>query len=372
MTSATAITTANQLILFEYNHATLDALVQESLDIFNILFQRSGKFALSFSGGKDSHALLAVYIYWMKITGKKLDMVVVFADTKLESRNLMATLDRVEKFCSDFDIEFIRTQPLRSFWMLLFGWGYPLPSWKLRWCTRALKVQPIERIKRITLTGVHYGESARRDHSISKRALNSSGCGSNECGATEIKDRIEPIVNWRNCHVWDWIAEAELLHGCLPEGTLNDLQSIYVVAQDEHGSTRMGCEMCPVIAKSTLQEKADKGISSQLGLTLRGILDQLIEAKRLPCPKGGHGAIHVDERIKVWVQIRPLLPQMVDAGLIAESDILEVELALKNRTYPPSYSSDHVSLNECLAYRESEAISRKKKSNEGQSSLFDL
>lgn len=90
---------------------------------------------LSLSGGKDSSAL-AVYM-----RGKVDGMEYVFCDTQKELPETYEYLAKLEAFLGK---PIVRLNPDRGFdhWLEVYG-GY-LPSTRMRWCTRQLKLRPFE------------------------------------------------------------------------------------------------------------------------------------------------------------------------------------------------------------------------------------
>jgi hypothetical protein len=91
---------------------------------------------LGLSGGKDSSAL-AVYM-----RGRVPEMEYVFCDTKKELPETYEFLSRLEAFLGK---KIVRLNDDRGFdhWLHVYG-GY-LPSSRMRWCTRQLKLKPFER-----------------------------------------------------------------------------------------------------------------------------------------------------------------------------------------------------------------------------------
>lgn len=91
---------------------------------------------LSLSGGKDSTAL-AVYM-----RGRVPDMEYVFCDTDKELEETYEYLKKLEAFLGK---EIVKLRDDRGFdhWLKIYG-GY-LPSSKMRWCTKVLKIKPFER-----------------------------------------------------------------------------------------------------------------------------------------------------------------------------------------------------------------------------------
>jgi 3'-phosphoadenosine 5'-phosphosulfate sulfotransferase (PAPS reductase)/FAD synthetase len=90
---------------------------------------------LSLSGGKDSSAL-AVFM-----RGKVPEMEYVFCDTQKELPETYEYLDRLQAYLGK---PIVRLNATRGFdhWLQLYG-NY-LPSGRMRWCTRMLKIKPFE------------------------------------------------------------------------------------------------------------------------------------------------------------------------------------------------------------------------------------
>ena len=90
---------------------------------------------LGLSGGKDS-AALAVYMH------KKVpNMEYFFCDTQKE---LAETYDYLEKLKARLGISITYLSPERGFDHWLEVYGGVLPSPQVRWCTKQLKIKPLE------------------------------------------------------------------------------------------------------------------------------------------------------------------------------------------------------------------------------------
>jgi hypothetical protein len=91
---------------------------------------------LSLSGGKDSTAL-AIYM-----RDRVPEMEYVFCDTKKELPETYEYLDRLQGYLGR---QIVRLNAERGFdhWLQIYG-GY-LPSSRMRWCTKMLKIIPFER-----------------------------------------------------------------------------------------------------------------------------------------------------------------------------------------------------------------------------------
>jgi len=92
---------------------------------------------LGISGGRDS-AALAVY---MRQTRPELSLEYFFTDTGKELQEVYDFLDRLEGFLGR---PIIRLNPDRDFDFWLKEYNHFLPSPRTRWCTRQLKLRPLE------------------------------------------------------------------------------------------------------------------------------------------------------------------------------------------------------------------------------------
>ena len=185
--------------------------------------------SLAWSGGKDSSATLTLLMYLLdtgKIARPK-SLTVFYADTRQElpplaiaARHIMDELEergiRVEVVTAPMD---------KRFMVYILGRGVPPPNNNtLRWCTRQIKIDPMEQALRdrlneldgqiLMITGVRQGESAIRDRRIEM----SCGKDGAECGqgwyqqvlpnAKGLRGRLAtlaPLLHWRVCHVWEWL-----------------------------------------------------------------------------------------------------------------------------------------------------------------------
>lgn len=184
---------------------------------------------VAWSGGKDSSATLTLIMYLLdagKIPCPK-SLTVFYADTRQEliplavaARHIMDELEergiRVEVVTAPMD---------KRFMVYILGRGVPPPNNNtLRWCTRQIKIDPMEQALRdrldeldgqiLMITGVRQGESAIRDRRIEM----SCGKDGAECGqgwyqqvlpnAKGLRGRLAtlaPLLHWRVCHVWEWL-----------------------------------------------------------------------------------------------------------------------------------------------------------------------
>lgn len=166
---------------------------------------------LAFSGGKDS-----IVIYDLALKSK----------VKFDAHFSMTTLDPPEviKFIKDNYPYVIWEKPKRSFFKIIEE-EKQLPTRKIRFCCRLLK--EIGGSGRIVITGIRKSESRFR----AKRQ------SFEESRIVKGKFFCNPIIEWSEVDVWDYIRENNLKY-C----------SLY-----DNGKKRIGCLFCPMQGKTGME-----------------------------------------------------------------------------------------------------------------------
>lgn len=241
--------------------------------------------AIAFSGGKDSTALLTL-VLWLLISGKlprPKRLIIFYADTRLEfpalHRSALKILAQAEMLNAVDEPDWIEVEvvhaPLdKRFLVYILGRGVPPPNnATFRWCTRQIKVDPMQALladrlasvpgKVLMLTGVREGESAARDARIKM----SCGRDGAECGqgwyqevlpeAKGIRGRLAvlaPLLHWRVCHVWEWLrfSAPAAEHGGWPTALLAE---VYGGDEAEEINARTGCVGCPLVDADTVLDR---------------------------------------------------------------------------------------------------------------------
>lgn len=247
-------------------------LTAESLRVYGGLYDH---WAIAFSGGKDSSAVVTVVI-WLILTGRipaPVSLTILMSDTRMELPPLFTTAMKImeEVRARDFGAKVVMPVMEDRFFVYMFGRGVPPPSNTFRWCTAQLKIEPMIAAlaglrdqfgkKFLMLTGVRIGESAARD----ARIQISCGKNNSECGqgwfqtATPeaVADTLAPLLHWRLCHVWDWLT------GLVPEGYDHGFSTKLIAAvygQDENLEThaRTGCVGCNLASRDFALEEIIK------------------------------------------------------------------------------------------------------------------
>lgn len=261
-----------QPTLFDGDRMRLSDAIDLTAQSLNVYGKTYKHWALAFSGGKDSSATLAAVIYLIRsgrVQAPK-SLTILYADTRMELPPLHATAMTILR---EVEALGIRTQVVLPemddrFFVYMFGRGVPPPSNTFRWCTSHLKIEPMVKAlkalrdeqgeKFLMLTGVRIGESAQRDARIAVSCgKNNSECGQGwfqEATPEAVADTLAPLLHWRLCHVWDWLA------GHVPEDLAHGFSTRFIAAiygQDENLEThaRTGCVGCNLASRDLALEQ---------------------------------------------------------------------------------------------------------------------
>jgi DNA sulfur modification protein DndC len=249
----------------------VDAIDQTavSLNLYGGLYDH---WAIAYSGGKDSSAVVTVVV-WLIVTGRvkaPKSLTVIMSDTRMELPPLFITAMLILSELRAKGIRTIVVTPTMEdrFFVYMLGRGVPPPSNTFRWCTPQLKIEPMVAAlaalrdehgkKFLMLTGVRLGESAARDGRIALSCgRNNSECGQGwfqEATPEAVADTLAPLLHWRLCHVWDWLT------GLVPEGYDHGFSTKLIAAvygQDEDLEThaRTGCVGCNLASRDFALEQ---------------------------------------------------------------------------------------------------------------------
>lgn len=246
--------------LFQNQRTTLEDAVEMALDSLRAYAPHYRHWAIAYSGGKDS-TTLATLIPWAILTGRiprPESLTILYADTRQELPPLQMTAMHLmdDLRIEGFDAQVVLPEMDDRFYVYMLGLGVPPPSNTFRWCTPKIKIEPMHKAleglrasageKLLMLTGVRLGESEARDARIAVSCSKDSG----ECGqgwmqvATpeSLADTLAPLLNWRICHVYDWLYFDPYDHGFRVDGIAD------VYGEDE---VRTGCVGCNLASKDT-------------------------------------------------------------------------------------------------------------------------
>jgi 3'-phosphoadenosine 5'-phosphosulfate sulfotransferase (PAPS reductase)/FAD synthetase len=193
----------------------------------------------SFSGGKDSTAM----VLHMIERSDHLDEV-MFCDTTMEFPAMIRHVERVRKVIEAAGIKFTTLRAERDFEYYLtsvdapnrkptsahFGVpGYGWPSFKIRWCTKHLKIKLIE----------EHLESLRGRYEVFQYI----GIAADEDYRMDKKNNQDPLHR-HPLRDWGWDEETALQY-CYGRGY--DWEGLYELFKDEKtGRSRVSCWCCPL------------------------------------------------------------------------------------------------------------------------------
>lgn len=231
---------------------------EESINIFEQLHKKNKRWVVTYSGGKDSTALVVLSLY-MKTLHPDIDLNITYSDTMMEIPQMSAVaysfLTAIEKRYPA-QVKIVKPEIEDTYWVRMIGRGYPPPGPRFRWCTPKIKIKPSRKLHEdsgLFITGLRVGESQQRDIRLKSSCLNG---GANECGSDvwvnqKGIDVAAPIIHWTADEVWYFL----MIPGkkAIPETQL---------VVDLYGNTamRFGCWMCTVVKKDkTMMALAKSG-----------------------------------------------------------------------------------------------------------------
>ena len=267
----------NQQFLFGSGKMSEAEAIGLTIASMNEYGPRHNHWVIAWSGGKDSTATLTVILNLLDagLIAPPKSLTVCYADTRMEIPPLWISARVIMQHLDRRGIEVIEAvAPMeKRFLPYMLGRGVPPPSNTFRWCTGAIKVEPMERAvegifsrtgeKLLVITGVRQGESAVRDGRIT---MSCSKDGA-ECGQgwyqtgldNDIASTLAPILHWRLCMVWDWLkifapAQGRNLIEAYPGLTgggwdTSILADAYGGDEAEEINARTGCMGCPLASK---------------------------------------------------------------------------------------------------------------------------
>lgn len=337
---------------------------EETLQVLN-----SRRWICSYSGGKDSTTLVT-WIEWLRRSGQvKYDEPrLVQSDTGVEFPFLQGISRRMMELLSSFGWKCDVVRPLvrEKLYCQIFGRGvtpiHPAIR-RMRWCTRATKIDPMERFSEtvgeghIHLSGVRWGESQQRDGRLSLGGCSAGG----ECGLPGPGDRTYgPIITWKTCQVIDW------LQGMVVREVRDSIKDLLEVARDlvevyevrrvekpagffplpmveKVQALRFGCIGCPAITTDKITDTKIKNHPQWKALRKIYLLWEKCRrsTNRLRAKKEdkSNGPIKMAKRKELFEE---LLRIQEESGvtLVTEEDIRFIHECWEKKVYPRGWSEE--------------------------------
>lgn len=239
-----------------------------------------GPITVAYSGGKDSSTVLKLVLNSLREqnVARINSISVVYCDTGVENPIISAfvkgTLRKLSEECREqrlnVRIKIVAPALDQRFFVRIIGRGYPPPTQFFRWCTKDLRIRPVQKYIRtlgansLVLVGTRLGESAQRDRSIAK-------IGGDVSHGPVIQKQIDgglgtslyfPIIDLSLDDVWECLAE-------LPFPSSIDAYKLAEIYKHGGGecpvvrevndkpctSARFGCWTCTVVRRDKSAEQ---------------------------------------------------------------------------------------------------------------------
>ena len=244
-------------------------LVERTIKEINNTYDHTTPFIIGYSGGKDSTAVVELFIHALQHNTDINNVYVVSTNTLVENPFTIDFLYKAHRLfseCVPFRFKILAPKLNDSFWVCLIGKGYPAP-WRLfRWCTPRLKIKPITEFAKslthnrlIFVLGSRYDESTSRRMSMKSRKIDEiTGIGRH----SQLKNALiyAPIRSWSIDDVWSFLLTHEL-NQKEPFRSINlELAQMYKDSADVMecglqiergmstcGGSRFGCYTCTLV-----------------------------------------------------------------------------------------------------------------------------
>lgn len=194
--------------------------------IYKVHGRFGGELVVSYSGGKDSLAVLSLTLE------AGLEPKLLFTDTGIE---LPETVSNVQRVSSKFGVEALEAQAGEAFWRGLDSYGPPARGY--RWCCKTCKLIPTLRLYKSRLSGRVLTVIGQR--AAESRARRKRGSVWENYWITGSMN-MTPIGGWSMLHVWLYLWMKKL------EDLVNPLYF--------EGFDRIGCYTCPYCNLAEFQE----------------------------------------------------------------------------------------------------------------------
>ncbi len=314
----------------------------------------------------DSTALVT-WVEWLRRSGQ-IEVAhpqLVRSDTTVEDPSLASLAEELTEIleASGWECGLVEPSVHERLYCQILGRGLPPihpGARRMRWCTRATKVDPMKRWHKshsggVMLTGLRLGESAIRDAKLAKKGIGCSAGG--ECGIPPTTDSTySPIVNWKMCNVIDWLNGLastkvnDLMVDILP--LTKRLVEIYDVSIGQDGlwedvereisTARFGCNGCPAIAAGRFAPRSTvkrNGPDSPLNEIYDVWYEARLAVNRVVNPESGsRGPIRMHVRRILFDRVMDI-QRRSGVTLVTPEDEAFIRLCWANKVYPRGWSA---------------------------------
>ena len=292
------------------NRGSVDDVIRQ---INEVVSSWNGPVVVAYSGGKDSSTVLKLVVgAWKKFANLRKDIKIIYCDTGVENplvsefvKNTFASL-KEELKCLGIDdpVRILKPDIRQRYFVRVIGRGYPPPTQFFRWCTKDLRIRPVQRFLRklgkdpLVLIGTRSGESAQRDRTFGEvpegpfiRRQSDGGLSTH---------LYSPIINFSLDDVWETLVDLEHPRSV----NIAELMRIYrdgggecpVVRETNDrpcSSARFGCWTCTVVRRDRSAEKMVESGHHTLRpyLEFRQWLSELRNNPTMRCKRRRNGSL---------------------------------------------------------------------------------
>jgi DNA sulfur modification protein DndC len=237
-----------------------------------------GPIVVAYSGGKDSSAVVKLVVNAVANRSNLAKRVsVIYCDTKVENpvldefvkRTLRGLRTEARDVAPGLQVKILKPALHQNYFVRIIGRGYPPPTTFFRWCTKDLRIRPVQKFVKslgarpLIIVGTRRGESSQRDRVLAK-------AGSISRSGPLIQQQIDggvathlylPIANYAVEDVWECLAELSLPK-CIDVYRLAEVYRhgggecpmIRETNDKPCASARFGCWVCTVVRRDKSAE----------------------------------------------------------------------------------------------------------------------
>lgn len=223
--------------MVEKNKDIMEQLEQETIKkIYNTYTKYKKKvdlFYVAFSGGKDS--VVALDLVQRALPHN--EFKVLFGDTQMEFPDTYDVVEKIEQFCAEKNIDFLRAKSKMS---PMETWSiFGPPAQRIRWCCSVHKTTPQVITLREYTNNPHFKGMAftgiRGDESASRSEYDDVSDGEKIRGQYS----CHPILEWNSAELFNYMYDKQLI-----------MNEAY-----KKGNSRAGCLVCPMAAGKNMYFK---------------------------------------------------------------------------------------------------------------------
>lgn len=253
-----------------------EAVIRGIERVSDALKQRPAEsWIIAYSGGKDSTALLRLFCAAAKrqpSNGQRFD--VIYCDTGVENiavdEFVIGNIRQMQQDSELMDLGFrfhvLKADIENRFFVKIIGRGYPPPTTFFRWCTKELRIKPVEQFIRdqeaespIVALGTRSDESEQRKRAIARQ--------DDPFWQKQSEGRVHypifaPLADFSVEDVWDAVFAIPAPRSIsstqldkLYRGASGECPIIRAPNAPPCGSGRFGCWTCTVVRKDKSAEK---------------------------------------------------------------------------------------------------------------------